>query len=63
MLHTFFFILYFLMDYNAVTDALRGGFMLGLINACLVWVAVAWLSFRGRMGAENRQTSSRSRFQ
>lgn len=63
MLHTFFFILYFLMDYNAVRDALRGGFMLGLINACLVSVAVAWLSFRGRMGTENRETSTRSRVQ
>ena len=61
MLHTFFFILSFLMDYQAMADALRGGFLLGLINASLVCVVVAWMGFRGRMAAGNRETSLRIR--
>ena len=61
MLHTFFFILSFLMDYQAIADALRGGFLLGLTNASLVCVVVAWMGFRGRMAAWNRESSHRSR--
>jgi hypothetical protein len=56
MLHTFFFILSFLMDYQAMADALRGGFLLGLINASLVCVVVTWRGFRGRMAAWNHET-------
>jgi hypothetical protein len=61
MLHTFFFVLSFLMDYHAVADTLRGGFVLGLINASLICVVVAWQSFRGWMAAGNRETSPQSR--
>lgn len=61
MLHTFFFVLSFLMDYPAVADTLRGGFVLGLINASLVCVVAAWMGFRGRMATWNRETSLRSR--
>jgi hypothetical protein len=51
MLHTFFFGLSFLTDSSDVADALRDGLMLGLLNACLVYVVVAWRSVRGRMAA------------
>ncbi len=61
MLHTFFFVWSFLMDYQAVADTLRGGFLLSLINASLVCVVVVWMGFRGRMAAWNRETSPRSR--
>jgi hypothetical protein len=61
MLHTFFFILSFLMDYQDMADALHGGFLLGLTNASLVCVVVAWRGFRGRMAAGNRDSSLRSR--
>ncbi|MGC1614031.1 MAG: hypothetical protein WA736_05045 [Candidatus Acidiferrum sp.] len=61
MLHTFFFALSFLTDYHDVADALRDGLMLGLINACLVYVGVAWRSFLGRMPAGNPGSSPRSR--
>lgn len=56
MLHTLFFILSFLMDYHAVTDALRSGFTLGSIGACAVCVAVAWLTLRGRTSATHPRT-------
>jgi hypothetical protein len=61
MLHTFFFILSLLMDYQALADALRGGFVLGLTSAGVVGVVVAWMGFRGRMAAWNRESSLRSR--
>jgi len=61
MLHTFFFGLSFLTDYRDAADTLRDGLMLGLINACLVYVVVAWRSFRGRMAAGNRGPSSQCR--
>ncbi|MFI5071722.1 MAG: hypothetical protein ACHP8A_12615 [Terriglobales bacterium] len=54
MLHTFFFGLSFLTDYRDVGDALRDGLMLGLINACVVYVGVGWRSFLGRMAAGHR---------
>jgi len=60
MLHTFFFGLSFLTDYRDVADALRDGLMLGLINACLVYVVVARRSFRGRMAAGGRGSSPQS---
>jgi hypothetical protein len=60
MLHTFFFILSFLMDSQDMADALRGGFVLGLINASVVGVVAAWMGFRGRT-AWNRESSLRSR--
>jgi hypothetical protein len=60
MLHTFFFVLSFLMDYHAVADTLRDGFVPGLINACLVCVVVLWRSIRGRLAEGNRETSPRS---
>jgi hypothetical protein len=61
MLHTFFFVLSFLMDYQALADALRGGFLLGLINASLVCVVAAWMGFHGRTAAWNRESSLRIR--
>lgn len=51
MLHTFFFLLSFLMDYHAISDAIRGGYTLGVTNACLVGIAVVWPGFRGWMAA------------
>ncbi len=54
MLHTFFFILSFLMDYHAMADAFRDGALFGLVNASFVCVAVAWLSLRRRIIAANR---------
>lgn len=61
MLHTFFFGLSFLTDNHDVADALRDGLMFGLINACLVYIVVAWRSFLGRMAAGNPCSSRRSR--
>jgi hypothetical protein len=61
MLHTLFFVLFFLMDYRGAAHTLRGGFTLGLINTCLVCVVVAWLCLHRRMAAENREASPRSR--
>jgi len=54
MLHTFFFVLSFVMDYNAAADGLRSGFLLGLTDSCLVCVAVVWLSIRSEITAGNR---------
>jgi hypothetical protein len=60
MLHTFFFVLSFVMDYNAADDALRSGFLLGLTDSCLVCVAVVWLRIRSGIAAENRGMPFRS---
>ncbi len=60
MLHTFFFVLSFVMDYNAAADALRGGFLLGLTDSCLVCVAVVWLSIRSEITAGYRGRPLRS---
>jgi hypothetical protein len=48
MLHTFFFAWSFLMDYSFLAEVLREGVRFGLLNACLVGVAVLWLSVRGQ---------------
>lgn len=60
MLHTFFFVLSFVMDYHAMADALRSGFILSLIDACVVWTAVLWLSIRDRVISGNRGRPFRS---
>lgn len=60
MLHTFFFLLSFLTDYHDVADALRDGLMLGLMNACAVYVVVGWRCFLGRMAAEHRGSTPQS---
>jgi len=51
MLHTFFFAWSFLMDYSLLAEVLRDGVRFGLLNACLIGVAVLRLSVRGQRAA------------
>jgi hypothetical protein len=60
MLHAFFFVLSFVMDYNTAANALRSGFLLGLTDSCLVCVAVVWLSIRSGITAGFRGRPLRS---
>jgi len=61
MLHTFFFALSFVTDYQPLAELLRDGVRFGLINAGLVGLAVLCLSLRRQRAARNSETPVLSR--
>lgn len=54
MVHTFFFLMSFLTDYQAMSEAFRDGSIMGLLNACLFLVAGTFVAIRAKLSLRTR---------